>query len=505
MKFKFIDSKYSRYLSLLILLIAVLLLRFVGLNHGYPFIYNSDEPTMVRTMMSIRFFPIIDRFDWPHFNYYFQYVFFFIFIKIRGLSENILQKQSFPIVWEDPFIFYLVARAVSVTLSILTAVPIYLSILKILKNKKIALISAVIFLFLPYVTLNSRLAIQDTALTFWISIAIYFLLRYLDRWLLKDIFFAVVFLALATGVKYNAMLFMLLVPSFIAINIYVNKIYLQPKKLINLFFLCIGLVFLYLSIFVVTTPGIIFHWSDFWSYKFGVGFLWQLRDNLDVYPIKDYPAQVLGDFMSLLADTAYIPGLVWILSIPYLLKSNIKRNYKFGLIVLISFSYFYALNASRYLLSGSRFYLPVYGIIIISLSIFLQSIQSRYIKFILIIFCFIFEALFQYYLVRQFLNPTTLNEAYIDYVDIRNKGNEIFVKGEYMERINKLHNLKMNILEKSDRAPKGSYLFSRLLNTNESDQGWKIIDKIDANYTICGSVYFKDRLGPPIYIYIKTE
>ena len=138
----------KNYLSIHKYLLGILsfglIIRLVGLMYGHPYILNIDEPALVRSALGIRFSIWVDHFDWPHFNFYLHYVFYEIFIKFRGVLQVLNLRGSIesfaPIVWDDPFIFYLLSRFLNSILVVLSGIPLYMVSRKFAK-KKYALIS----------------------------------------------------------------------------------------------------------------------------------------------------------------------------------------------------------------------------------------------------------------------------------------------------------------------------------------------------------------------------
>src|SRR3972149_2896119 len=131
------------------LLLAIVLvglgLRLWGIEHGFPFIFHPDEPAVVRSALGIRFEANPKHFDWPHLHFYLNYFLFFLFIKARGLAQALgLQAflaAKFPLLWEDPLVFYWLSRVFDAFLGALTAVPVFLAGRKLF-SKRVGLLAA---------------------------------------------------------------------------------------------------------------------------------------------------------------------------------------------------------------------------------------------------------------------------------------------------------------------------------------------------------------------------
>ncbi len=506
MKINLTKKDILKYSFFILIGFVLILIRYIGINHDYPFIYNSDEPALVKSAYNLRFNFLVDHFDWPHFNYYFHYFFYFSFIKFRAIVQMLpfieVIKTNFSFFWNDFFIFYSISRFINTTFSILTAIPVYLMLELIFKRKKLALFISILFLFIPYLTVNSKFAIQEPAITFWITTGIYFLVRYLNSSKTREIFIATILFGLGMGVKYNAILFTPLVPCFLVIVLFQNGFKKNVKKWIFLN-VTAGIVFLFTFIF--TTFSLIPHWQFFWSYEGGVGFLWQMRDNLGTYSFGNYPNALLEDVVSFLIDSGFVFGILWLVSPLFVSRLNIERKMKLGLIVLLAFSFLYFLNASRYTISGSRFFVPIYAIVALGMMTTIIGIGKSYVKKALLITCVLIEIIFQSFIIMQYARPSTINVAYDLYSYLMQNGKKVYVKGEYLERINFLSSLKMDrLLEFKEIQTNDYLLIGRPVTDSEKEFGLVLIDTIDSKFKIFDSNYFKDRFGPPIYIYRKN-
>ena len=64
-----LKKTFSQNKYLFLILLLGLVLRVLGLRHGFPFIFHPDEPTVVRSALGVRFFPNPGHFDWPHLTF----------------------------------------------------------------------------------------------------------------------------------------------------------------------------------------------------------------------------------------------------------------------------------------------------------------------------------------------------------------------------------------------------------------------------------------------------
>ena len=129
--------------ALIIIFCVGLVLRLVGITNAFPFIFHPDEPTIIRSALGVRFNLNPGHFDWPHFYIYLNYFIYMVFAKLRDLLSILNLKDvvyfTFPIIWDDKLIFYLITRIITALFGTLTIIPMYLTG-KNLFNKKIKII-----------------------------------------------------------------------------------------------------------------------------------------------------------------------------------------------------------------------------------------------------------------------------------------------------------------------------------------------------------------------------
>lgn len=196
--------------TLLAILALALLVRLWGIGHGLPFIYHPDEPALVRSAYGLRFGNLNPgHFDWPHLHYYLCFFIFESFIKFRALLQVLhlrpLLEQIAPLLWQDPAIFYFLARLVSALVGTATVGLTYL-IGKKLFDKKVGLVAA---LFLTLSTLHvdqSHYALLDVPLTFWVTLSFLFSILILEKGRLRGYLLAGLFAGFAASTKYHGAL-----------------------------------------------------------------------------------------------------------------------------------------------------------------------------------------------------------------------------------------------------------------------------------------------------------
>jgi|688.fasta_scaffold02523_6 hypothetical protein len=430
-----------------------LILRLIGLGHGYPYVLNIDEPALVRSALGVRFDIWIDHFDWSHFNFYFHYIFFEIFIKLRAAIAFIGIKDYlqtlFPVLWDDPFIFYLLSRFLNSVLVVLSGIPLYLISRKYFEEK-FALIGIIIYQTAPLSLSLSKYAVQEPALLFFLAWVLYFGVNAGLNLKWKDFISFSIFLGIATGIKYNAGIF-----GFIPLFVYLvfNK---NLSNSIKDFSIKIS-TSLVLSIiaFSATTFSMFKYWNIFWSYEPGKGLLWQLFKNVSPLGLYDFSLKLLENFISF-KDEIGPAGFILLLSgivygVIFFIKfnsenraDNLKLNFIFSIYALAYFIY-----TSRYGRSGGHYLIPIYIFIPFITSffiLFISEILNRklykipiYIMYLGIILLITAGVLKSYI---SFIKPNTFSEA-IKFAHTEAENNEfnVYIRGEDLENANAINNL----------------------------------------------------------------
>jgi len=114
--------------ELVLLVVLAFFIRLIGISHSLPFVYNVDEPTVVRSTIMLRESLNPGHFDWPHFYYYINGIFYSVFVLFRALLGFFKLQNVFPVLWQDPEVFYLISRVVTTIFASLTLIPVYKSI-----------------------------------------------------------------------------------------------------------------------------------------------------------------------------------------------------------------------------------------------------------------------------------------------------------------------------------------------------------------------------------------
>ena len=350
--------------EILILIIAIgILLRTIGTNYGFPFIFHPDEPSVVRSALGIRFSPNPGHFDWPHLQIYLNYFLFMAFGKFRDLLLYLGLKSYFLGFWDDKTIFYLLSRLFSALMGALTIIPIYLSSAKFC-GKKVGLISAALFSIIPFHVMHSHYALIDVPMVFWVSWALYFSSSIIYSSNIRNYILGGLFVGLAASTKYNGGLTLLMIASAHLLRVFKDKNKNDSnEKLFNI----VGLRNLLLAGisgfmgFVLGTPFSIFDFKTFIRTDGPKGALWQFTNvgKVELIPHVSQFFNIL--FVKLTDDLGYTIMALFIIGVIYYL---IRRRSVENLFLIIN-SIFLIWYISGFEKTRSHYLMIVYPFIVI--------------------------------------------------------------------------------------------------------------------------------------------
>ena len=343
---------------IVLVVIVALVIRLVGLDHGFPYIYHPDEPTIIRSALGIRFDPNPHHFDWPHLYIYLNYFVYMIFAKFRDIITAVGLKsqltQIAPLMYNDNLIFYLLSRTLSAVLGALTAIPLYLWTKK-LTDKKTALFSATLLALTPLHVRNSHYALVDVPMLFFLCWALYFSTR--------SAVLSGLFLGFSASTKYNGILGGL----FIGASLFLNKSKNLTQKFVNLIKLGI---FIMLG-FVIGTPFAVLDFKTFTRTDGPQGALWQFT-NVGKVGLTDQLGQFFDALLVKLPENlGYTAFIVFAIGTIILLYNLVKKQHRqINRDVLLATLVFYILtfyvsglekNRSHYYLITYPFFLLTAG------------------------------------------------------------------------------------------------------------------------------------------------
>lgn len=389
-------------ISVILLFLIVflgLILRLVGIKHGFPFIFHPDEPTIIRSALGIRFDPNPKHFDWPHLYIYLNYFLYMGFAKIRDILGAIGLKESvsslFPLFWNDDLIYYYLTRCFSAILGALTAIPVYLAG-KNLFGKRVGVFSALAITLMPYHVWHSHYALGDVPMTFFSAWGFYFSTLIITRFKIKDYIFSGLFIGFSASVKYNGGLTALMVPLAHFLRPVIERKEEKKKKcgvlkdalgFKGLFFLLASGISALFG-FLIGTPYAILDFKTFSRDDGPQGAFWQFK-NVGSVGLTDHAIKFFTEsFNRLLNDTGYLVVPVFFLGLMYLIY-QVVRNKVNREVVHLEFIYLVSLfliwyfsgfrnNRSHYYFVVYPFLAVIFGFIVASFRIFLRNFLSKY-------------------------------------------------------------------------------------------------------------------------------
>ena len=335
---------------IVLVIIIALIIRLIGLDHGFPYIYHPDEPTIIRSALGIRFNPNPHHFDWPHLYIYLNYFIYMVFAKFRdiiiavGLKSLLIQIA--PLMYNDNLIFYLLSRALSAVLGALTVIPIYLWT-KNLADKKTALFATALLALTPLHVRNSHYALIDVPMLFFLCWALYFSTR--------SAVLSGLFLGFSASTKYNGILGGL----FIGANLLPNKSKKLKQKVLDIIKLGI---FTILG-FVIGTPFAVLDFKTFTRTEGPQGALWQFT-NVGKVGLSDQLGQFFDALLVKLPEnlgyTAFIVFTVGTIFLIYNLVKKQHRQINRGVLLATLVFYILTFYVSGLEKNRSHYYLITY-------------------------------------------------------------------------------------------------------------------------------------------------
>jgi len=426
-----IKSIIKENIYLIIITVVACVLRVIGVSHSLPYIYNVDEPTVVRSTIMLRESLNPGHFDWPHFYYYINGIFYAVFVIFRKILEGFNLQSVYPFLWQDPTVFYLISRLVTVIFSSITVIPVYKSA-RLILSKKESLKVALIFALIPYHIFISSFAVLEPAMLFFVAIATYFILKIYFNNATKDYILAGLFIGLASSIKYNAVftIFPLLVANIL---FFYKKKYNLKKVFSKENFKNISLFGVFLvGAFLITSPFVVLDFKTFIRSDSPVGFLWQAK-NLGRVSLEIYPYLVLKNLLFVLPKTVSIS--VWAIFIYKLSQFVYMKKRKATEYIALSFILFYILYVSQFKRQSEHYFVPLYVFIVIfCLDMFKKMFKHKFLLFGFIGLMLVQVIYFKILIIN--VDSRTLASAWIE-KSIGTKTVSVLRYGEYFPILDK--------------------------------------------------------------------
>jgi len=186
---------------LLLIFVVSLLIRQIGLDTGFPLLTHPDESTIIDPVVMMTETGILNpgNFNRPDQILYFLNYFYLNALSFLRFGDNLAATFQ-----DNQLFFYHYARFL---ISIIGAlIPVVAYLIGKLFNKKLGIISALVFAFFPSYIIHSVYITPDVPITLFTLLVIYFTLRYLKQDDPKGIYLATLFAAINTVEKYPGMI-----------------------------------------------------------------------------------------------------------------------------------------------------------------------------------------------------------------------------------------------------------------------------------------------------------
>lgn len=366
--------KNNKELSIIILI--AFLLRVIGFWHGFPIIFNVDEPALVRSALGIRFTPNPHHFDWPHLHFYLNALLYSAYIKFRGAALGFPFLQE-TVLWRDPVIFYLISRIFNAVLGALTIIPIYFTA-KSIYNKRAGVMASLLFTVFVLHVRASHFALIDVPTTFWLAFSVLFASKALVAPSYRNYLLSGLFAGFAMSTKYNGL--------FASLSLAVTHLILlmRDRKLLTTseFYLKPMIAFLVcVGGFLLGTPYALFDYATFARTDSPIGALWQFTNVGSVTFGKHLLNFFFYSPLTLIRDLGYTPFILFLCfianSLVHILRSrgreqSITHLERLLFIALPALLIIY--NVSGYDKTRSHYYMPSYTFIALGGGLFLASV-----------------------------------------------------------------------------------------------------------------------------------
>ena len=344
-------------LILFVLVVVGLVMRLIPIRYGLPLQLNIDEPSLVSAVFSLKSGLNPERFDWPHLYFYINFLFYGLFywiFKIIGLAT---ENDSF---------YFMISRGLSAVFGVATIPVVYLITKEIFGGNRRSILAAMILTILPVHVYESFFAKLDVAHTFFISLAVLFMAKLMNKASIKNYILAGLFIGLSVSVKYNS--FLLAIPFLIA-HYYAFpswRYLIKPRNILK------PVVAALVSIvaFFVGTPFAILDFKTFWSYEPRVGALWQFT-NVGNIEWSEYAESAYETFITMyrgdLGIVLWVVFMLMLISYLFFRRRDKRLNFLLLPVVIISF-YISKLERSpaHYFVFLSVLYIPALSDFIIS-------------------------------------------------------------------------------------------------------------------------------------------
>lgn len=371
---------------LFIIFMLAVFLRLSGINHGFPYIFHPDEPTIVHSALGVRFNPNPGHFDWPHLYIYTNYIAYMLFAYLRNLLVSLDLKdtvsQALPLIWNDNLIFYLITRVFSALLGALTVIPVYLTGKKLF-NDKVGLVAAFAYATFPFQVQHSHYTMPDTPMTFLLSWAIYYCAKILTEKDYANYALAGFFFGLSGSTKYNGLLAVWLVPLAHFFGIGYSKAFNEVNGKKTSFFNSLTLFivsgFSCVLGFLLGTPYAALDYKTFTRTDGPSGALWQFTNVQSINLLQNLGAILKELIINVGGNLAYVALATLFICTIFLLYKIFARKfggYDYSLSFLVIPAFILLFYVASHEKNRAQYYFIVYPYLAIIFSYFVNIVFS---------------------------------------------------------------------------------------------------------------------------------
>jgi len=362
-----IKIKNSKLKILLILLVIGGVLRFYNLNWGAPFYFHPDERNIASLISSLNSANL--DFLWKGTFVYGTLVSNVLFIIKNSIAPFLVYFQL-----QDAFVQSIILlRILAAISSVLTITVVFLICYKRLKLEKTFLATALTTFSVGLIQ-AAHFGVYESVLTLIYSFLLFLLLIFWKTKKIKYIYLATLVVSLATAIKINSIILLIIPLGLLAIQSHREKIKKTKTLLIFLSLILIfGLVTIIASPYYLTS-----NFKNMFNYESSL-----LTGSLPVF----YTGAFFNTTPVLYQFTHILPFLInplltigLIISLPYVLYRGIKKKNILYLLILTFFLVLFLPNAflftkwTRYLVPMLPF---VYIIIAIAIVDFFDSLPKK--------------------------------------------------------------------------------------------------------------------------------
>lgn len=412
--------------------------------------FHPDEENILKSISNMN----PSKFDFnPHFFEYPSFYIYLVAITLKTLSilKIIFITSDISFYFKNPSEiakFYLTGRFLTLIFGIL--ILFFLSYVSENLKKGSFILTFILLLSYSLFVINSHYMTVDIPMIFWITIFLYSLVKYQET--SRTIFFYLssIFIGFATGTKYPAFVFWLLIPYVLIISKNPFKKILE-KTLLSFFITIFS--------FILTTPYSIISFNEFKQ-----DFLYQFISR--GVSISSY--NIFFNLRNIVEDLFIINGFSLFLFLLAFIFIIFKMNKKLSIIyagLILGFIILIFTKGFKY----ARYYLLLLPFMVLILSIFLKELleKKKIIKYISVFFL-LFVLLINGIKTGAYLKTMNKKDVRItsaEYIDknFQTNTNIFFIKDPWIFEVCPVNFFKYNITsieneENLKKAPKNSFL-----------------------------------------------